>query len=59
MNGCCRPPLPAAQDCPRTVEELDKGTTEIMSAPTQVGGSGDGDTEIGAALPLGESGPDL
>ena len=31
---------------------------EIMSAPTQVGVSGDGDTEIGAALSSGESGPD-
>ena len=31
---------------------------EIMSVPTQVGGSGDGDTEIGAALSSGESGPD-
>ena len=30
----------------------------IMSAPTQVGGLGDGDTEIGAALSSGESGPD-
>ena len=32
---------------------------EIMSAPTQVGVSGDGDTEIGAALSSGESGPDF
>jgi hypothetical protein len=31
---------------------------EIMLAPTQVGVSGDGDTEIGAALSSGESGPD-
>ena len=33
--------------------------SEIMSAPTQVGVSGDGDAEIGAALSLGESGLDL
>jgi hypothetical protein len=30
--------------------------SEIMSAPTQVGVLGDGDTEVGAAL-SGESGP--
>jgi len=34
--------------------------SEIMSAPTQVGGYGGwGDTETGAALSLGESGPDF
>jgi hypothetical protein len=33
--------------------------SEIMSAPIQVGVLGDGDTEIGAALSLGESGLDL
>jgi hypothetical protein len=30
-----------------------------MSAPTQVGGLGDGDTEVGAALSWWESGPDF
>jgi hypothetical protein len=35
-----------------------RNDSAIMSAPTQVGGSGDGDAEIGAALSSGESGPD-